>query len=165
MINLIKHSMIQIDYNCKTTFFLSVPGQWQKGRFFHTIQSKMQYSEIHQIWLLKYLKGVSFICFLSFIICCQHASSDPLTYICCKYIADLRSPRSLCQGCIQHNVAEGEKEVDTAQQHASDNDEKKESFEDLPEHLKLGEDFTLRVTVLQAYGVSPEYTDLFTQFK
>ena len=89
----------------------------------------------------------------------------PLTYICCKYIADLRSPRSLCQGCIQHNVAEGEKEVDTAQQHASDNDEKKESFEDLPEHLKLGEDFTLRVTVLQAYGVSPEYTDLFTQFK
>jgi hypothetical protein len=29
----------------------------------------------------------------------------------------------------------------------------------------MGEDFTLRVTVLQAYGISPEYTDVFTQFK
>ena len=81
----------------------------------------------------------------------------------CKYVLDATVRSSgLCQGCIQHNVAEGEKEVDT--QH-SDNDEKKESFEDLPDHLKLGEEFTMRVTVLQAYGVSPEYTDLFTQFK
>lgn len=47
----------------------------------------------------------------------------------------------------------------------SDNDEKKETFEDLPEHLRIGEDFTLRVTVLQAYGISSDYTDIFTQFK
>ena len=32
---------------------------------------------------------------------------------------------------------------------AEENDEKRESFEDLPEHLKLGTEFTLRVTVLQ----------------
>ena len=44
-------------------------------------------------------------------------------------------------------------------------DEKQESFDDLPEHLKIGQDFTMRVTVLQAYAVSPEYSDIFTQFK
>ena len=32
---------------------------------------------------------------------------------------------------------------------AEENDEKRESFEDLPEHLRLGTEFTLRVTVLQ----------------
>ena len=47
----------------------------------------------------------------------------------------------------------------------SDNDEKRETFEDLPDHLRMGQDFTLRVTVLQAYGIPPEYTDVFTQFK
>merc|ERR1740128_677307 len=57
---------------------------------------------------------------------------------------------------------DGEKELDTRQH--LDNDEKKETFEDLPEHLKLGAEFTLRVTVLQAYGISAEYTDIFTQF-
>ena len=73
----------------------------------------------------------------------------------------------MCPACLGHSVAEGdhekeEKEEDTRH---SDNDEKKETFEDLPEHLCMGEDFTLRVTVLQAYGISPEYTDIFTQFK
>ena len=37
--------------------------------------------------------------------------------------------------------------------------------EDLPEHLKLGQVFTFRVTVLQASGISPEYADIFCQFK
>ncbi|XP_023321625.1 kinesin-like protein unc-104 isoform X3 [Eurytemora carolleeae] len=71
--------------------------------------------------------------------------------------------RVLCSGCIGHTVTEPdtEKEVDTRH---SDNDEKKETFEDLPEHLRIGEDFTLRVTVLQAYGISSDYTDIFTQF-
>jgi len=57
-----------------------------------------------------------------------------------------------------------EKEVDT-KNHAEENDEKRETFEDLPDHLKLGSDFTMRVTVLQAYGLASEYTDIFTQFK
>ncbi|CAH1774965.1 unnamed protein product [Owenia fusiformis] len=35
---------------------------------------------------------------------------------------------------------------------------------DLPNHLKLGEQFTFRVTVLQASGISPEYADIFCQF-
>lgn len=80
---------------------------------------------------------------------------------CCKYIPEVRV---LCSGCIGHTVTEPdtEKEVDTRH---SDNDEKKETFEDLPEHLRIGEDFTLRVTVLQAYGISSDYTDIFTQFK
>ena len=51
-----------------------------------------------------------------------------------------------------------EKEIDT--QH-----EKQESFDDLPDHLKIGKEFTLRVTVLQAYGLSAEFSDVFTQFK
>jgi len=37
--------------------------------------------------------------------------------------------------------------------------------ENLPEHLKLGIQFTFRVTILQAYGISPEYADIFCQFK
>ena len=44
-------------------------------------------------------------------------------------------------------------------------DEKQESLDDLPSHLKIGQDFTMRVTVLQAYGISPECSDVFTQFK
>jgi hypothetical protein len=58
----------------------------------------------------------------------------------------------LCQHCLGHNVAEleAEKEVDTRiHAEAEENDEKRESFEDLPDHLKLGTEFTLRVTVLQ----------------
>lgn len=65
-------------------------------------------------------------------------------------IADSRP--GLCQQCLGHNVAEieAEKEVDTrSHAEAEENDEKKETFEDLPEHLRLGTEFTLRVTVLQ----------------
>ena len=64
--------------------------------------------------------------------------------------ADSRT--GLCQQCLGHNVAEleAEKEVDTrVHSDAEENDEKRESFEDLPEHLRLGTEFTLRVTVLQ----------------
>lgn len=53
-----------------------------------------------------------------------------------------------------------EKEIDTRME-----DEKQESLDDLPNHLKIGQDFTMRVTVLQAYGIASEYSDLFTQFK
>lgn len=80
---------------------------------------------------------------------------------------NIAESRGLCQACLGHSVAEPsdtEKEVDT-QNHAEENDEKRETFEDLPEHLKLGSEFTLRVTVLQAYGLASEYTDVFTQFK
>lgn len=37
--------------------------------------------------------------------------------------------------------------------------------EDLPDHLQLGAEFTFRVTVLQAMGISTEYADIFCQFK
>ena len=37
--------------------------------------------------------------------------------------------------------------------------------QDLPVHLKIGSTFTFRVTVLQASGISPEYADIFCQFK
>ena len=53
-----------------------------------------------------------------------------------------------------------EKEVDTG----SVEDEKQETLDDLPGHLKIGKDFTMRVTVLQAYGLASEYSDVFTQF-
>lgn len=54
-----------------------------------------------------------------------------------------------------------EKEIDTG----AVEDEKQESLDDLPSHLKIGKDFTMRVTVLQAYGLASEYSDVFTQFK
>eukprot|EP00095_Tigriopus_kingsejongensis_P003044 maker-scaffold971_size75022-snap-gene-0.8 protein:Tk03044 transcript:maker-scaffold971_size75022-snap-gene-0.8-mRNA-1 annotation:"kinesin 3b isoform x14" len=53
-----------------------------------------------------------------------------------------------------------EKDIDST--HGED--EKQETFDDLPDHLKIGQEFTMRVTVLQAYGISPEYSDIFTQF-
>lgn len=37
--------------------------------------------------------------------------------------------------------------------------------EEIPDHLLLGREFTFRVTVLQAVGVSTEYADIFCQFK
>ena len=33
------------------------------------------------------------------------------------------------------------------------------------DHLKIGSNFTFRVTVLQASGISTEYSDIFCQFK
>nr|CAD7259358.1 unnamed protein product [Timema shepardi] len=36
--------------------------------------------------------------------------------------------------------------------------------EELPEHLQVGNEFTFRVTVLQAVGISTEYADIFCQF-
>ncbi|CAG9857792.1 unnamed protein product [Phyllotreta striolata] len=36
--------------------------------------------------------------------------------------------------------------------------------EDVPEHLSIGKEFTFRVTVLQAVGISQEYADVFCQF-
>lgn len=37
--------------------------------------------------------------------------------------------------------------------------------EDVPDHLAIGKEFTFRVTVLQAVGISTEYADIFCQFK
>lgn len=37
--------------------------------------------------------------------------------------------------------------------------------DDIPDHLSVGKEFTFRVTVLQAVGVSTEYADIFCQFK
>ncbi|XP_076244215.1 kinesin family member unc-104 isoform X9 [Calliopsis andreniformis] len=36
--------------------------------------------------------------------------------------------------------------------------------EDLPDHLQTGSEFTFRVTVLQAIGISTEYAEIFCQF-
>ncbi|XP_066140161.1 kinesin-like protein unc-104 isoform X2 [Euwallacea fornicatus] len=36
--------------------------------------------------------------------------------------------------------------------------------EEVPEHIMLGKEFTFRVTVLQAVGISTEYADVFCQF-
>lgn len=36
--------------------------------------------------------------------------------------------------------------------------------EEIPEHLSVGKEFTFRVTVLQAVGISTEYADIFCQF-
>ncbi|XP_044758313.1 kinesin-like protein unc-104 isoform X2 [Coccinella septempunctata] len=36
--------------------------------------------------------------------------------------------------------------------------------DEIPEHLSVGKEFTFRVTVLQAVGISAEYADIFCQF-
>ena len=37
--------------------------------------------------------------------------------------------------------------------------------DELPSHLQLGSQLTFRVTILQASGISADYTDVFCQFK
>ena len=37
--------------------------------------------------------------------------------------------------------------------------------DEIPDHLAIGKEFTIRVTVLQAVGISTEYADIFCQFK
>lgn len=37
--------------------------------------------------------------------------------------------------------------------------------EENAKHLQIGKEFTFRVTVLQATGISAEYADIFCQFK
>lgn len=37
--------------------------------------------------------------------------------------------------------------------------------DDIASHLQEGTEFTFRVTVLQASNISPEYADIFCQFK
>ena len=64
------------------------------------------------------------------------------------------------KSCLSEFCLFAEKEIDTRME-----DEKQASLDDLPNHLKIGQDFTMRVTVLQAYGIASEYSDLFTQFK
>jgi kinesin family member 1 len=39
------------------------------------------------------------------------------------------------------------------------------SEDSLPEHLRIGSQLTFRVTVLQASGISSDYSDIFCQFK
>lgn len=39
------------------------------------------------------------------------------------------------------------------------------SDDNTPEHLVAGKEFTFRVTILQAVGISTEYADIFCQFK
>jgi kinesin family protein 1 len=36
---------------------------------------------------------------------------------------------------------------------------------ELPRHLKLGSQLLFRVTILEASEISPEYADIFCQFK
>lgn len=37
--------------------------------------------------------------------------------------------------------------------------------DEIPDHLAISKEFTFRVTVLQAVGISTEYADIFCQFK
>lgn len=49
-------------------------------------------------------------------------------------------------------------------QNANDNRLSYLSEDDLPDHLRPGNQFTFRITVLQASGIPPEYADIFCQF-
>jgi len=43
--------------------------------------------------------------------------------------------------------------------------EEKDAKDDFPDSMKIGTEFTFRVTVLQAVGIPTEYADIFCQFK
>ena len=71
--------------------------------------------------------------------------------------------------CETHDDVYGERIVEgRGQGHGMEDEEKEEEEIDekeLPGHLKLGHEFSFRVTVLQAVGVPSEYSDIFCQFK
>uniref|UniRef100_A0A1B6CXY8 PH domain-containing protein n=1 Tax=Clastoptera arizonana TaxID=38151 RepID=A0A1B6CXY8_9HEMI len=67
------------------------------------------------------------------------------------------------QNAPNHDKAEDvECDADSGRGDSSVSSEVKE--EELPPHLTLNNEFTFRVTVLQAVGVSTEYADIFCQF-
>ncbi|XP_022665709.1 kinesin-like protein unc-104 isoform X3 [Varroa destructor] len=72
-------------------------------------------------------------------------------------------------GDERERVVEGRGEEDIDKDADKDTSEARGEIEEdagsqLPQHLKLGSEFTFRVTVLQAVGISREYADIFCQF-
>ncbi|KAL3215406.1 hypothetical protein MRX96_034118 [Rhipicephalus microplus] len=80
--------------------------------------------------------------------------------------------------CCEERIVEGEEQQQTSlqQEECSRLEAYKQDGENnnilplsqeeekLPEHLQIGKEFTFRVTVLQAIGISKEYADIFSQF-
>lgn len=69
---------------------------------------------------------------------------------------------------FQSNGPSLELEEDVFDQHAGAqpvNGPKISSNNSTRSHLAIGKDFTMRVSILQAYGISSEYSDVFCQFK
>lgn len=64
------------------------------------------------------------------------------------------------------SILENELEdADSGRGDSSVSSELHEVAEETGEHLQIGKEFTFRVTVLQATGISAEYADIFCQFK
>ncbi|KAJ8866760.1 hypothetical protein PR048_032621 [Dryococelus australis] len=72
---------------------------------------------------------------------------------------------SLCFWSDTGNVPCPEHEGDADSGHGDSSVSSDVKEEDLPDHLQLGNSFTFRLTILQAVGISPEYADIFCQFK
>lgn len=58
-----------------------------------------------------------------------------------------------------------QEDADSGRGDSSVSSELHEVAEESGEHLQIGKEFTFRVTVLQATGISAEYADIFCQFK
>lgn len=56
-------------------------------------------------------------------------------------------------------------DADSGRGDSSVSSELHEVADEMGEHLQIGKEFTFRVTVLQATGISAEYADIFCQFK
>lgn len=56
-------------------------------------------------------------------------------------------------------------DTDSGRGDSSVSSELHEITEEMGDHLQIGKEFTFRVTVLQATGISAEYADIFCQFK
>lgn len=74
-----------------------------------------------------------------------------------------RGLAKFCNLFVVFFVAELECDADSGRGDSSVSSELKE--EEFPPHLSAGNDFTFRVTVLKAVGISTEYADVFCQFK
>ena len=150
---------------CPNTFLLETPGPQQIHAYTHILPKHKGCQLIFPSCYFIFLPVTSFRP-LSISLLPRDANAHAPA---CSLLLDVSnfadSRTGLCQQCLGHNVAEleAEKEVDTrVHADAEENDEKRESFEDLPEHLRLGTEFTLRVTVLQVpsspkKGFSPSF--------
>lgn len=99
---------------------------------------------------------------------------EPLTRIR-KDTRGTEADRSRTSGCTgDHRQAFGGDEQalhqgqGTREEHRTDSENNNllscSREENLPEHLQIGKEFTFRVTILQAIGISKEYADIFSQF-
>ncbi|XP_054265654.1 kinesin-like protein unc-104 [Macrosteles quadrilineatus] len=76
----------------------------------------------------------------------------------------IQAEERVVEGHAHHEKLEGDLECDADSGRGDSSVCSEAKEEELPPHLAVNNEFTFRVTVLQAIGVSTEYADIFCQF-